>query len=516
MSLRPNDGGATEPFARVATGVAGLDEVLLGGLPEHGMYLLTGGTGTGKTTLGLHFLREGVAVGDTCLFISLSQSPEMLARIAHSHGWTLDGIHVRAISPHEVFDQKSGRQDVFITDEVELVDIAERVRDAIEDVRPDRLVFDSLTFIEILATAPGRFEHELASLVEVLGNLQVTSLFIVNRDRAATVEMMADGALDLEHLEEHFAGLRYRLKVQKLRGSAFHGGHHDFQIVRGGLVVYPRLTLPNHAGGRHGRGVQEAATFSSGQRELDALTGGGLRAGTSCLIRGPSGAGKTSMANRYVHAAAQRGQRCLYFLFEEIRETFLRRSEALGMDVRPYIEADLVRVPEVGGSTVLPGELATQIRDGVAWGAELVVIDSLSGYRQSLPDDDLLLAVMRNMIRYLSERGILTLVALTHSPHPLEAQDAGGGVLDIRESVDVMVNLQYVVRDERLSKAISVVKRRDGDHETWMRELEIGRDGFVVGEPMAWFGDWGRSGVLAVDGGSSSDADEDGDDATRP
>jgi circadian clock protein KaiC len=504
-----------DPFERVRTGVAGLDEVLLGGLPEHGMYLLTGDTGTGKTTLGLHFLRDGVAAGDTCLFVSLSQSPEMLERIAKSHGWTLDGIHVHAISANEVFSQKSGRQDVFVTDEVELVDIAERVRSAIDDVRPDRLVFDSLSFIEILATAPGRFEHELASLVEVLGKLKVTSLFIVNRDRAATVEMMSDGAIDLEHLEEHFAGIRYRLKVQKMRGSAFHGGHHDFQIVRGGLIVYPRLTLPNHMVGKDGPAQREVESFSSGSRALDALTGGGLRRGTSCLIRGPSGAGKTSLANRYVHAAAGRGQRCLYFLFEEIRETFLGRSEALGMDLRPYIERDLVRVPEVGGSTVLPGELATQIRDGVAWGAEVVVIDSLSGYRQSLPDDELLLAVMRNMIRYLSERGILTLVALTHSPHPLEAQDVGYEGLDIRESVDVMINLQYVVRDERLAKAISVVKRRDGDHETWMRDLRIGADGFVVGEPMAWFGDWIREGALAVPTSRSGGENEDGDAATR-
>ncbi len=502
-----------EPYERLATGVAGLDEVLLGGLPEYGMYLLTGGTGTGKTTLGLHFLLEGVAVGDTCLFISLSQSPEMLERIAQSHGWTLDGIHVHAISAHDVFSQKSGRQDVFVTDEVELVDIAERVRGTIAQVRPDRLVFDSLTFIEILATAPGRFEHELASLVEVLGELRVTSLFIVNRERAATVEMMADGAIELEHLEEHFAGLRYRLKVQKLRGSDFHGGHHDFQIVRGGLIVYPRLTLPNHVTRRQGRSEHDLTTFSSGQPALDALTGGGLRAGTSCLIRGPSGAGKTSLANRYVHAAAQRGQRSLYFLFEEIRETFLGRSEALAMDLRPYIEADLVRVPEVGGSTVLPGELATQIRDGVAWGADIVVLDSLSGYRQSLPDDELLLAVMRNMIRYLSERGILTLVALTHSPDPLEAQGMGGDVLDIRESVDVMINLQYVVRDERLAKAIAVVKRRDGAHETCMRELDIGPASLLVGEPMPWFGDWDRAAPVGPD---AAEENEGSDDAAVP
>lgn len=516
MSTLSNVQDVGDPYERVSTGVAGLDEILLGGLPEHGMYLLTGGTGTGKTTLGLHFLRDGVAAGDTCLFVSLSQSPEVLDRIARSHGWTLEGIHVHAISANEVFSQKSGRQDVFITDEVELVDIAERVRSAIEDVRPDRLVFDSLTFIEILATAPGRFEHELASLVEVLGKLRVTSLFIVNRDRADTVEMMSDGAIDLEHLEEHFAGIRYRLKIQKLRASAFHGGHHDFKIVRGGLIVYPRLTLPNQMVGRDGPALRDIETFASGQPALDALTGGGLRPGTSCLIRGPAGAGKTSLANRYVHAAAQRGQRSLYFLFEEIRETFLERSIALGMDLRPYIESDLVRVPEVGGSTVLPGELAQQIRDGVDWGAEVVVIDSLSGYRQSLPDDGLLLAVMRNMVRYLSERGILTLVAQTHSPHPLEAQDAGGEGLDVRESVDVMINLQYVVREERLAKAISVVKRRDGDHETWMREVTIGREGFVVGEPIAWFGDWTREGALALPTTQIGSQDEGGDAATRP
>ncbi|MBW6456805.1 MAG: AAA family ATPase, partial [Trueperaceae bacterium] len=380
------------------------------------------------------------------------------------------------------------RQDVLVTDEIELVDIAERIRGVVESVRPQRMVFDSLSFIEILATAPGRFEQELASLVELLGGLEVTSLFVLNEGGTGTTDMITDGAIELDHLEEDFAGMRYRLRVEKVRGSAFRGGYHDFEIVRGGLHVYPRLTLANRGRYAEDQGDRERTTYPSGIVSLDQMAGGGLSAGTSCLIRGPSGVGKSSLATRYVYASAERGHRAAYFLFEEVRDTFLRRSAALRMDLAPHVEDGTVRVVQLGGTSVLPGELAAEIRASVEGGAEIVVIDSLSGYYQSLPDERLLLSEIRDVIRYLSERGLLTIVTLAQRPDQLGNDDLQLDRLDISESVDVTVDLQYVEAGAELAKCMSVIKRRDGEHEKGMRELIIGAQGLSLGQVLPRYG----------------------------
>lgn len=490
--------GAEDAFRRVPTGVVGLDETLLGGLPEHGVYLIKGGTGTGKTTLGLQFLLEGVEHGETCLFVSLSQSTRMIERIAASHGWNLGGIHVHAITPNEIIRQQRGKQDVFVTDEIELVDVADRIRGVVEKVQPQRLVFDSLSFIEILATAPGRFEQELAALVELLGSLEVTSLFVLNEGGSGTTDMITDGSIELEHLEEDFAGLRYRLRVQKVRGSAFRGGHHDFEIVRGGLVVYPRLTLALRGRFAEDHADRVRTQYASELDSLDHMAGGGLTAGTSCLISGPSGVGKSTLATRYVYAAAGRGQRTLYFLFEEVLDTFMRRSAALRMDLKDHVEADRVRVVQLGGTSVLPGELATQIRAGVEWGADLIVIDSLSGYYQSLPDERLLLSEIRDVIRYLSERGVLTIITVAQPADPVGLEAVPLDALNIGESVDVTINMQYVEAGDVLAKGMSIIKRRDGPHEKGMREFVIDENGLSVGQIFAHFGGMDYRGVARL------------------
>jgi circadian clock protein KaiC len=476
VSDRGPAGGA---FHRIPTGVDGLDTILYGGLPEVGVYLVKGGPGTGKTTLGLQFLRTGVERGESCLFISLSQSTRMLQRIAASHGWTLDGIDVHAITPREVLRRHDARQDIFVPDEVELVDIADRIRDVVAQVRPRRLVFDSLSFVEVLATTPGRFEHELAALVEMLGSLHVTALFVHTTDEAGTTEMIADGAITLEHLAEDFGGVRYRLRVEKVRASTFRGGNHDFEIVRGGLRVYPRLTLSSRGRFAEEQGDRPRATYASGIDALDEMAGGGLAAGTSCLIEGPSGAGKSSLATRYVHAAAEAGHRSTYVLFEEVRDTFLRRSAALGMDLNPHLASERVRVLQVGATSVLPGQLANYVRDAVDGGAAIVVVDSLSGYHQSLLDERLLLSQIRDTIRYLSERGVVSIV--TSAARGCHGEPGVAGDLDIRESVDVAIDLRYVVAAGAQTKGLSVVKRRDGGHATTLRELIIDGNGVRLG-----------------------------------
>jgi circadian clock protein KaiC len=414
--------------------------------------------------------------------VSLSQSTRMLERIAASHGWTLDGIHLHAITPREVLHRHGIRQDVFRSDEVELIDIADRLRDVIARVRPERLVFDALSFIEVLATTPGRFEYELAALVELLGSLQVTALFLHTGD-AGTTEMITDGTIALEHLAEDFGGLRYRVRVTKVRGSDFRGGNHDFEIVRGGLKVYPRLTLSTPGRYADEQGTRSRATYPSGIPALDRMAGGGLVAGTSCLLVGASGVGKSSLAVRYVHTAAEAGQRAVYVLFEEVRDTFLRRSAALGMDLAPHIEAERVRVLQVGGTSVLPGQLANHVREAVEGQAAIVVIDSLSGYHQALPDEHLLLSQMRDMIRYLSERGVVSIVTLAQDIGRREIGTAGG--LDISESVDVAIHLRFVESAGESRTGLSIVKRRDGAHERVTRELRIDGHGLHVGAILA-------------------------------
>ncbi len=515
MTVQGVPEGSAHAFQRVPTGIAGLDEILLGGLPENGVYLIKGGTGTGKTTLGLQFLLEGARRGETCLFVSLSQSTRMIERIAASHGWHLEDIYVHAITPNEILRQQRGKQDVFVTDEIELVDVADRIRGIVEKVQPSRLVFDTLSFIEMLATAPGRFEQELAALVELLGSLEVTSLFVLNEGGSGTTDMITDGAIELEHLEEDFAGLRYRVRVQKIRGSAFRGGHHDFEIVRGGLVVYPRLTLAHR-----GRFAEEHADrprrqFASEIDALDRMVGGGLTAGTSCLIRGPSGVGKSSLATRYTYAAAERGQRTAYFLFEEVRDTFVRRSESLGMNLEKHVEANRIRVVQMGGTSVLPGELATQIRSAVEWGADLMVIDSLSGYYQSLPDERLLLSEIRDVIRYLSERGVLTIITVAQHSDPVGTESIPLDALNISESVDVTMNLMYLEAGDVLIKGLSVIKRRDGDHEKGMRELVIDGDGLHVGLMLPSFGGMTHDGVPDLAAAGPVSIPRDPDDPSR-
>jgi circadian clock protein KaiC len=289
--------------------------------------------------------------------------------------------------------------------------------------------------------------------------------------------MIVDGTVELSHLAREFAGMRYRLTVQKVRASDFQGGDHDFEIVRGGLVVYPRLALAELPSTRRPR-KEPGPTFGSGVERLDRMLGGGMLPGSSCLVVGPSGSGKTSLATRFAFEAAEHGATVVFFLFEELRETMLQRSATLGMDLRPHIEAGRVEVRELGGTSTLPGELASMVRDRVNDGVDMVVVDSLSGYYQSLPDEHLLLAQIRDIVRYLSENGVVSILTLAQGSFP---QVEHVIPLDVSESVDVMLSLQFIEAIGQLRKSVVVVKRRDGLHERGMRELLISERGIEIG-----------------------------------
>lgn len=467
--------------ARVTTGVPGLDEVLHGGFPELCTFLVKGGVGTGKTTLGLQFLLEGARRGEKGLFISLAQGGATLHRIARAHGWSLDGVEVHGITPHELTQGGSERQDVLVPDEVELLDLTDRVRRIIRDTDPDRLVFDSLGFVQIVSSNPVNYRRELVDLIEYLTRSDITSILTINANgvfEASAADIAVDGILSLHSRPSEFTGQRLRLRVEKLRTSDFIGGWHDFKIVTGGVRVFPRLVPSGRAE------IVARERFSSGIGELDELVGGGLAAGTSTMIVGPSGSGKTSLAAQYVHAAAQRGSRSAIFLFEEVRETFLRRVASLGMDMSRYLEDGTLSLAQVEGSQVSPGEFAIMVRDAVDDGAEIVVIDSLTGYFQSMPGEEGLLAQFRELLRHLDRREVMTMFAVSQRGLVGEKLQIPQHVI---ESADTVFLLRYFEAHGQIRKALSVVKKRYGVHDVDIRELVISEDGVQVGPSTSAF-----------------------------
>lgn len=477
---------AKNAYERISTGVSGLDEVLHGGLPEDGVFLVTGGPGTGKTTLGLQFLLDGVSRGESALFVSLAQPTRTLERVAASHGWSLEGVHVHAIRPGDLIGEQENRQDVLVSDEIELADLTARIRRIMDDVEPDRVVFDSLSLLQILSTVPGRFRQELITLTDYLQEYPATCLMTSATDgefSSTDAEIASDGMICLHHVDSDYGGQRSRLMVRKLRASDFRGGFHDFDIVAGGLKVFPRV-VPLESGE-----VLPRERYESGVAELDALVGGGLAAGTSCLIIGPSGCGKTSLATQYIAAAARNGKRAAILLFDEARETFLRRAADLGMDLQPHIDAGTVIVQQVEGALVSPGEFSVMVRDALDENIDMLVIDSLTGYFQSMPEEHTLLAQVRDLIRYMNRRGVLSI--MTVAQRGLVGQEVRSP-LDISESVDTALLLRYFEMRGKVRKAISVIKKRYGRHEADIRELLITEEGLQVGSETRLF-----SGILS-------------------
>lgn len=466
---------ARATYERVPTGIDGLDDILHGGLPAAGTFLAMGDAGSGKTTLGLQLLLAGRERGERGMFLSLAQTPATLERVAASHGWSLDDIEVRGITPDAVLRRNGERQDVFVPEDVELIDLSDHIREVIGEARPELIVFDSLTILQILASRTERYRQELIGLFETFRELDATCLCTVATDRHGDwldAEVVSDGTVRMERWPMDYGSHRYRLAIGKLRASDFRGGYHDFDIRTGGLVVYPRL-VPETSGR-----IVPRARFESGSRELDELVGGGLAAGTSCLIIGPSGTGKTSLATQYAYAAAERGERSAIFLFEEVLETFLMRSEDLDMGLTEHVDSGLVKVHQIEGSVMSPGAFSVMVRDALDDDPSIIIVDSLTGYFQSMHQERTLLGQIRDLIRYVNRRDVLMI--LTVSQRGLVGSDLQSP-LDISESADTALLLRYFESRGTLRKALSVMKKRYGFHRTDIRELMLTEDGLEVG-----------------------------------
>jgi circadian clock protein KaiC len=465
---------------RALTGIAGLDDILNGGLTPHRMYLVEGTPGTGKTTLGLGFLLAGAAIGETGLYITLAETEVELRAVAATHGWTLDPVELFEMVPADGLGEDQ-EQTLLHPSEVELGETVRDVMAKVDESRPSRIVLDSLSELRLLAQSPIRYRRQILALKHFFSTRRCTVLFLDDKSGAGSdlqLHSIAHGVVSLEQTLSGFGAQRRRLHVVKMRGLQYRGGYHDFEIERGGLRVYPRLVASDHDTSEAG------AAISTGSTELDDLLGGGLVPGTATLLTGPAGVGKTTASVQCMVAALRRGEKAAYFLFDERLPTLLARSAALGMDLQPYIDDGRLDLRSIDPAEMSPGEFAGSIRAAVEeQGASFVIIDSLNAYLQSMPNEQFLVLQMHEMLTYLGQKGVVSLLIL----------GLHGVMGDIRSDVDLsylsdtVVQLRYFEAYGEVRQAISVIKTRTARHERTIREFQIGGDGLQVGGPLREF-----------------------------
>jgi circadian clock protein KaiC len=465
----------------VATGIEGLDDVLRGGLARNRLYLIEGTPGSGKTTLAIQFLLEGLARGERCMLVTLSETVEELHASADSHGWTHDGLDVLEIIASEDSLISETRSTMYHPSEVELGETTKKVLAEAARIKPSRLVLDSLSEIRLLAESPLRYRRQILALKQYFSRQQVTVFFIDDRtseQRDMHLHSLAHGVISLERETSEYGTVRRRLAISKLRGRSFREGYHDFVIRHGGLDVYPRLVAAEH------RSTYVSALVESGLAPLDVLLGGGLGKGSSTLIIGPAGTGKSSLATQYVMAAAARGEHSSMFLFDESLSTFHQRSEGLRFGVGSAIEQGKIDARQLDPAEVTPGEFAHVVRRAVdEHGTSIVVIDSLNGYLNSMPNERFLLLHLHELFAYLSQRGVTTLMLMAQ--HGLVGADIQSP-LEASYLADTVLLLRYFESVGEVRKAISVIKKRVGRHERTIRELVVD-NGITIGPPIREF-----------------------------
>ncbi|RFP11782.1 circadian clock protein KaiC [Duganella sp. BJB488] len=484
----------------LSSGVPGLDEILAGGLTRDRLYLVEGEPGTGKTTLALQFLNEGARHGESVLYITLAETAVELRSVAESHGWTMEGIHIEEILPNEDVLDPEQQYTIFHPSEIELGTTTQRIVAAIDKYRPRRVVLDSLSELQLLAESPLRYRRQVLALKQYLTSRSCTTIFLDDRTALSTdlqVRSVAHAVLTLEQVDQAYGAERRRLRVVKYRGIAFHGGAHDYKIASGGLKVFPRLVAAaTRAGGARRQ-------LSSGLPELDQLIGGGLEEGMSTLISGPPGTGKSTLAAQFVHAASERGEPCAMFLFEEARNNMLNRSTGLGMKLAQAMERGLLTIQQIDPAELAPGQFTYAVTQAVERGARMVVIDSLNGYLNAVPDERFLSIYLHELLTYLGQRGVVSIVV------GVQQGMIGSGMsttIDASYIADNVIMLRYFEAQGEVRQAISVFKKRGSAHERTIRGFQIGREGIRVGPVLQDFHGI-LTGVPTYDGPKSRKAD---------
>ncbi len=467
---------------RISTGIPGLDHVLRGGLTTNRLYVIEWDPGAGKTTLALQFLLEGVRRGEPVLYVTLSETVTELTEVAESHGWDLSGIHLMELeSLAERFRQEAD-YTVYHPADVELGETTQRIRAEVERLNPSRVVLDSVSELKILSQSGARYRREILALKQFFSGRQCTVVVLDDLSSSngeVQSQSIAHGVIRMERRTREYGATRRQLQITKMRGVRYRDGYHDFTIETGGVRVYPRLSAAEH------RKEHRKQEILSGIAALDELLGGGLDRGSSSLVIGPAGSGKTTLCSQYVMAALKRGETAACYLFEESRNTFLDRASGMGMNFLPYLESGALTLVQSDPAEVGPGEFAHSVRDAVEnRDARVIVIDSINGYLNAMPSENFLLIHLRELLTYLGEQGVLTLLVL--SQHGMVAREPFGPV-DVSFLADTVVLLRFFEAFGEVRMAISVVKKRLGPHEHTLRELSLGSDGIRIGRPLQEF-----------------------------
>ena len=467
---------------RSKTGISGLDDVLSGGLIPHRLYLIDGDPGAGKTTLALQYLMEGVKRGEKCLYITLSETKEELLAGAASHGWSLDGIDIVELIAGEDDLDADKQITMYPTSETELHETTKRILDAVEKTGPSRVVFDSLSEMRLLAQSSLRYRRQILALKQFFIGRRCTVILLDDRTSEGSdlhLQSIAHAVISLEQLAPVFGAARRRLRVIKFRSTDYRGGYHDFAIRRGGLEVFPRLVAVEHSESF------DRDRIKSGVTALDALLGGGPDRGTSTLLMGPAGSGKSTIAIQYAVAAADRGDHAVIFAFDESVQTLEARTSVLGIKFKEGRQAGQVQLQQIDPAELSPGEFVYLVRQAVERDkAKVVVIDSLNGYMNAMPEEQFLTAQLHELLTYLGRQGVTTLMVVAqHGTLGTNMQSP----VDTSYLADSVVLLRYFEYAGKVKKAISVIKKRSGEHEESIRELRFNSNGIHLSEPLSQF-----------------------------
>jgi circadian clock protein KaiC len=477
----PGDDGEPADLPRISTGNDGLDDILGGGFDANRIYLYEGRPGTGKTTIALQFLLKGVRNSERVLYITLSETKRELELVAKRHGWSLTGVDVFELVPPETTLDPERELTVFHPAEVELSETTRLVFKEVERVNPTRVVVDSLSELRLLAQSPLRYRRQILALKHFFTQRNCTVILLDDLSSSQEdlqLHSIAHGVVMLEQLAIEYGAERRRLRVIKMRGISFRGGFHDFTIVSGGLKIFPRLIAAEHH-------KSFAGEFTpSGNAELDQLLGGGLERGTNALLIGAAGVGKSSVALTYAISAAERGDHAVFFAFDEGRGTVEARARTLGLPLEKYVNSRLIRFQQIDPAELSPGEFAATVRRSVEDdNARIIVIDSLNGYLNAMPDERFLILQMHELLTYLGQQGVLTIIVLAQHGlvGPMETP------LDISYLSDAVLMLRYFELAGTVRRALSVVKKRGGNHEHTIREFRLTGAGISLGPPLKEF-----------------------------